>query len=309
MLLLRQVPQAGEMILCMRFVRGLREISMLVAVSCWFAAAAQNLALAQSQARPSENTARLVGILPELMRLEALAASPTPPDRWEVLWLHQRITEKVLSASLQVDATTAQIDNEIARANELRSYLSDRRDRTVNRANLLGIIVGGGLGAVGSGMQLSSSLNKTGDALGVGAGVASAGFGLVGIHAQQGRSSRFDFNSNMLAEFFDRPILEDSRYPSTIWTFLNEPAPTGPANQTRKQQLMQSWVQVRRIDSLGSTDKIERLTSQPSELLKLSIDDLEDRSAMLQDVRARISFLKRDLERLMTSLPPTAGLP
>ncbi len=33
------------------------------------------------------------------------------------------------------------------------------------------------------------------------------------------------------------------------------------------------------------------------------IDDLEDRSAMLEDVRAKISFLKRGLPALLLSLP------
>jgi len=54
---------------------------------------------------------------------------------------------------------------------------------------------------------------------------------------------------------------------------------------------------------LSNADKIARVTSEPSEMLKLSIDDLEDRAAMLQDVRARISFLKRDLGNLLASLP------
>jgi hypothetical protein len=48
------------------------------------------------------------------------------------------------------------------------------------------------------------------------------------------------------------------------------------------------------------------VTSEPSEDLKLSIDDLEDRAAMLQDVRARISYLKRDLGELLASLPTPA---
>jgi hypothetical protein len=73
--------------------------------------------------------------------------------------------------------------------------------------------------------------------------------------------------------------------------------------------MIQIWIQVERIDSLSSTDKIERVTSQPSELLKLTIDDLEDRAAMLRDVRARISFLKRDLGDLLTSLPPVTDPP
>jgi hypothetical protein len=37
--------------------------------------------------------------------------------------------------------------------------------------------------------------------------------------------------------------------------------------------------------------------------MKLTIDDFEDRGAMLADVRARISYLKRDLSELLTSLP------
>jgi Zn-dependent oligopeptidase len=73
--------------------------------------------------------------------------------------------------------------------------------------------------------------------------------------------------------------------------------------------LLQTWVQVKRIDSLASKDKIDRLTSQPSEALNLTIDDFEDRGAMLQDVRARISYLKRDLGTLLASLPAVTGQP
>jgi hypothetical protein len=250
-----------------------------------------------------EKTAQLVGVLAEVRSLQDLSASATPVDRWQVLWLHQRISEQIVAASLQVDATIAQIDNEIARANEIRGYLSDRRDRAVSRANLLSALVGGGLGATSSGLQLSSSLNKPAAAVGIGAGTASAGLAIIGIHAQPGKTSRFDFSSNMLAEFFDRPTLPDSRYPAAVWTFLNEPAPGAPSDLSRKQQLLQTWVSVRRIDSLASREKIDRLSSEPGQILQLSIDDFEDRAAMLQDVRARISFLKRDLGELMGSLP------
>jgi hypothetical protein len=263
----------------------------------------QSLTPGQPMAPSLEGTARLVGVLPELAELRKLSAGTPPTDRWQILWLHQRISERIMAASLQVDATVAQIDNEIARANEIHSFLADRRDRIVNRVNLLSVVVGGGLGAASSGLQLSSTLNKPAAGVGIGAGTLSAGLALVGIHAQKGRNSRFNFESNMLAEFFARPALPDSQYPTTIRAFLNEPAPNSPDGLTRRQQLLQTWVEVRRIDSLASTGKIDRLTSRPSEQLDLSIDDFEDRAAMLQDVRARISFLKRDLGMLVASLP------
>ena len=253
---------------------------------------------------PPESTAELIKVSSEISQLKKLSTSIIPADRWQILWLHQHISEQVMAASLQVDATLAQIDNEIARANEVRGFLADQRDHAVSRANLLSVLIGGAVGATSSGLQLSSNLTKPAAGVGIGAGTLSAGFALAGIHQEKGRSIPFDFSSNMLAEFFDRPTLPNSEYPATIWIFLNETSPIGPAGMTRKEQLLQTWVQVKRIDSLSSTDKINRLTSQPSENLHLTIDDFEDRGAMLQDVRARISFLKRDLGALLMSLPP-----
>jgi hypothetical protein len=281
-----------------------RRLLLFTLLTIPFAAETQSPKPGQPKVPSLESTAQLVGVLSELTELRKLSTSATPADRWQILWLHQHISEKAMATSLQVDATIAQIDNEISRANEVHSYLADRRDRTVNRANLLSVIVGGGLGATSSGLQLSSTLTKPAAGVGIAAGTFSASLALAGIRAQKGGSSQFDFESNMLAEFFDRPVLPDSQYPATIWTFLNESAPTSPTGVTRKQQLVQTWIQVKRIDSLASVDKIHRLTSQPSELLKLTIDDFEDRAAMLQDVRARISFLKRDLGALVASLPP-----
>ncbi len=286
-------------IIGMRFTAGLSLFTLLTIPAV---ARAQGVEPGQPKEPGFESTARLVGVLPELSELRKLGAGIANTNRWQILWLHQHISERVMATSLQVDATIAQIDNEISRANELHSYLADRRDRTVNRANLLSVIVGGGLGSTSSGLQLSSARTKPAAGVGIGAGALSATLAVFGIQAQKGRSSRFDFESNMLAEFFDRPVLPDSHYPATIWGFLNESAPNSPAITTRKQQLLQTWIQVKRIDSLASIDKIQRLTSQPSELLKLTIDDLEDRAAMLQDVRARISFLKRDLGAFVASL-------
>jgi len=271
---------------------------------CWtlcLAAWAQD-SLPRTPQEAWDGTAKLIGAEQEMTELRGLLRK-SDADRWRVLWLHQRITERVMAASLQVDATIAQIDNEIARANEVRGFLADNRDRRVTRANLLSVIIGGGLGATSSGLQLSSTLTKPAAAVGIGAGTASAGLALAGIHAQKGGTEVFDFGSNMLAEFFDRPMLADSHYPATVWTFLNAVPPEQADGATRREQLVQTWVRLKRIDSLESKEKIDHLSSEPSEGLRLTIDDYEDRAAMLEDVRARVSFLKRDLGALLGALP------
>jgi hypothetical protein len=268
-------------------------------------------ALAQSQVKKEEaetaavmRTARIIQAQPELIRLNELVRNQS--DASKIVPLRQQILEKVVAASLQVDATIAQIDNEIAQANEVRGYLSDKRDKAVSRANLLSVVSGGSLGATSSALQLPSGDNKASSIVGIAAGVLSSSLAISGIRSQKGGTRRFDFNSNMLAELFDRSTLEDSRFDSIVWSFLNDVAPTDPEGLTRKERLIQTWITLKRTDppsTAAGKNKIDRVTSQPSDGLSLTIDDLEDRSAMLEDVRAKVSFLKRDLAHVILSLP------
>jgi hypothetical protein len=46
----------------------------------------------------------LIKVSSEIQQLQKLSAATTPVDRWQILWLHQHITEQVMAASLQVDA-------------------------------------------------------------------------------------------------------------------------------------------------------------------------------------------------------------
>lgn len=267
--------------------------------------------LAQSQVKDNETeasavlrTAQIIRVLPEMNQLNELVRNKS--DASKTTPIRQVIVEKVLAASLEVDATIAQIDNEIAQSNEIRGYLSDRRDKAVNRANVLSIVSSGTLGAASAGLQLPSGENKASSIVGIAAGVLSSSLAISGIRAQKGGTRVFDFSSNMLAELLDRPALGDSRYDPIIRTFLNNVAPTDEAGLTRKERLIQTWITLKRTDPPSTPmgkSKIDRVTSQPSDKLPLTIDDLEDRSAMLEDVRAKISFLKRDLAALLLSLP------
>jgi hypothetical protein len=275
----------------------------LVAWICSTSTAAQVNNNSEAAASSVEVTARIIGVQ---RQMEQLAELPQlSPDAPQLLSIRQEIHAKVLAASLEVDATTAQIDNEIAQANELHGYLADRRDRLVNRYNLLSALIGGGTGAVSAGLQLSAGQTKPSAAIAIAGGAIAVGLAVSGIREQTRGSRVFEFDSNMLAMLFDRPAVPDSQYAPMILSFIDEIAPTDPG-LTRKQRLISTWIALKRIDppeSAAGKDKINHVTSRPSERIKLTIDDLEDRIAMLQDVRAKLSFLKRDLALLLSSLP------
>ena len=116
----------------------------------------------------------------------------------------------------------------------------------------------------------------------------------------------FDFHAGKYFRLFSEFEFGDSRYAPIVWSFLNDVAPTDEGGFTRKERLIQTWITLKRTDPPSTSagkNKIDRVTSQPSDKLPLTVDDLEDRSAMLEDVRAKISFLKRDLAALVLSLP------
>jgi uncharacterized small protein (DUF1192 family) len=254
------------------------------------------------------DTAALIGVSLEieLLRTEEKPGAKSSQQSWRILSLHQRIYERVMMASLQVDSTIASIDNEIARSTEVRGFLADKRDRDVTRANLFSALLGGGLGATSAGLQLSSKQTNGTAATGIAGGAIAAGLSLYGIHAQRGGARILNAESNMLAEFFDRPELPTSHYPAVIWAFLGQVAPTDPDHLTRRERLLRTWLELKRLDSLDSASgrtKVQHVTSMPDQHLKLTVDDLEDRIAMLQDVRAKLSYLKRDLALLLASLP------
>jgi len=229
-----------------------------------------------------------------------------PGNAAETLSLRQEILEDVMSKSLEDDATVAQIDNEIASASEFHDYLIDRRDRTINGFNLTSIAAAGTFGIVGSALQLSPHLARAGLVTGIVSGGVTSTLSLLGLKAQKGREQKLMFRSNMLARLFDRPAEQNSDYPPAVWQFITSEPAGDPDKITRQERLIRTWVEVKRIDPPGTPkgkEEIERVTNGPSDPYKLTIGDLNNRIAMLQDLRAKLLFMKRDLGLLLHGLP------
>src|SRR6185369_2310002 len=95
-------------------------------------------------------------------------------------------------------------------------------------------------------------------------------------------------------------------YPPGIIEYLRSvPPDEKDSSATRLDQLMSEWRKTGRIGDQGqpkTEKKIAMLTSSLDKKTKLSIDDINDRIAMLADVTGRVGLMKRDLAELMLSL-------
>ncbi|HEY2469997.1 MAG TPA: hypothetical protein VGI45_19425 [Terracidiphilus sp.] len=258
----------------------------------------------------ADETAHIVGLDSALQRLLALQSQrPTdvPPTLAE-LSARQELLELVQVSFLDVDSVLAELANEQSELGSIRTALQSRRDKTVNRLTTAALLTGSGLGAGVSATQFSSLGSKTqdvGDAIGIGSGAASTILSLLAARAQKGPSVRVEGTRNMLAPLLGGARVENTYYPATVLRYLQS-SPTGedPSRGTRLEQLMAEWEKAGRLSATNPamrSQQIAALTASGDPKVKLTIDQLTDRIAMLGDVRGRVSLMKRDLATIMRS--------
>ncbi len=232
----------------------------------------------------------------------SVAASP------EELTLRQFMSESVQAASLDLDGAMGTIANERGELANLQISLKASRDKTVAKLNATALITGSGIGAAVSATQfttLGSRTNNVGDGIGIGSGAASTLLAYLAVRKQHGPAGTVGNVPNMLAPLFDRPPVLNANYPPVILQYLQSVPPGEPAERgTRLEQLKAEWGASGRLDSsnpLKEQKKITVLTASAEEEVKISIDDLTDRMAMLGDVSGRMALMKRDLALLVHS--------
>ena len=256
----------------------------------------------------ADHIANLLGLTATVQRLrgiESHRSCSTPADLDE-LSLRQQILEASVSASLDADTAIAEIQNERALLMEVRTGLETRRDHAVNLLGTANLITGTGLGIAVNAMQFSNSTANLGNGLGVGSGVASTLLSIIGIRKQKGSKVPIGRVPNMLAPLFGQPSALNSYYPPSVEGYLDSAPPTGDGNTaTRLNQLKAEWQAAGRIPSSGGPaygNQLKVLTVSENSNVKLTIDNLNDRIAMLVDVSGRVGLMKRDLADLMFTL-------
>jgi hypothetical protein len=252
----------------------------------------------------AEQTAEAIGARSLYDQLRTLAAHPETTDRLELLTLQQQVLLQVTSASLQVDASAEAVDAEIAEVKELENYMSSRRDLRVSRLNMMALILGGAAGTASSAFGFTSH-DQTAAVLGVLGGAAATTLSLAGLHVSRGESRELMVQSNMLSEVFAHPSDVNNVYPKVVVSFMDTVAPNDEDGLSRQDRLIRNWVELKRIPDPKTPEghqKVDRLVSLPGQKIPQTIADLDDRQAMLYDLRVRLSYMKLDLAILLASL-------
>jgi len=219
----------------------------------------------------------------------------------QVLSLRQDLTETLLMTFLEGRQVTAELDDQVAHANELRNVLEGKRDKAVRYNNILNFTSGGALAILASGLQIGTKvgLQNTGNEFEVMAGALQAGISAYALRLVKGERFAAQVHPNMLARVFDLPDPHDDHYPPAVWAYLDDPIT--PGGLSRRDLLIKSWVKVGRIQtpSPKNMDHIRLLCGTVAQKKGTSIDLLQDRAAMLVDLRAVVMEESKELLEIM----------
>ncbi len=258
----------------------------------------------------SRQTAQILGLDSKMRKLRALQSQrlSNSSATLEEISLRQELLESVQASFLEVDSVIAELTNEQSELGTLRTSLQSRRDKTVSRLTSAALITGSGLGVAVSATQfttLSNTTQNVGNGIGIGSGAASTILSVLAARRQRGPNGSVADTPNMLAPLLGGTPVLNTYYPPAILQYLQSvPVGQDPGQGTRLQQLMAGWDKAGRLsaaDSEKRRQKVAVLTSSGNSNVKVSIDDLTDRMAMLGDLRGRVSLMKRDLAVLMRS--------
>lgn len=255
--------------------------------------------------------ARIINVEPAIVRLSRLTStkdlSADPGAALEGLLLRQQITDAVVAASLNVDSVLDEIEYERQQTEELRNVLRSQRDRAIGTTNVAVLAVGTGLGIVSGLLQFSKTTSSVGNAIGFAAGGISTLFSIRSFRQVQGGKRPPWVLPNMLAAFLGQPEGQHNHYPDDIWAYLNGVPPGEASQASRREQMLAEWVAEGRIgilDSPQSKRTIMLLTSTDATDKNLKTELLNERAAMLADLRNRVSLMKHDLRDLIRGLRP-----
>lgn len=132
--------------------------------------------------REDKNNKRcVIGLIQQLGAISA--ADRCGSRAAEALLLRQEINDLIVTASLEVDGFTSEIDSEVGQIRAVHDDLSDKRDDAVSES-ALGSAVGTGGGAAGSALALASKTATAGSWVGAIFGGVGAIFGFRGWYQQ-----------------------------------------------------------------------------------------------------------------------------
>lgn len=237
---------------------------------------------------------------------KASRLSPEDPEAIKIILLRQEINETITAAFLELRVLIAHLDKESTSYTALRNYLEDKRDRAIRLNSITNFLATGTMSMVANGFQIppGETPETIGAIIGTVSGALSTGISAWALRLSGGTKVAAQGQANMLSKMFDIEADKDHDYPPEVWRFVTDKSPDEDG-LSRKDALIKRWIELKRIKGIKSEVDKKRLQLLCNAVVQdrsVDIDLLEDRSAMLADVKAMVSLMFEELLELIRAI-------
>ncbi len=242
------------------------------------------------------DTSRAIGVLPELAVIAR--ASERALSSEQMLMARQVLMERIMLTMLDVASVTGEIDCENERSAQLRDQLRKSEEQRLRSLTVAGLVLGAATAIVSGGIALYSPDAAAANVVNVIGGTAQAGTGFATLsHAPRGELRH---ERNLMTDLWTGKSASDM-FPPSVWRFLNEVEDQQTGTLLR-QRLIDQWKAGDRLGPGGSDEEQQRAALIFGQGGEYTIEDLQARDAMLDQLEATVKLLYQDLALLLREL-------
>jgi hypothetical protein len=246
--------------------------------------------------RTAVDTSRAIGVLPELAAI--VTARERGLSSEQMLMARQVLMERIMLTMLDVASVTGEIDCENERSAQLRDQLRKSEEQRLRSLTVAGLVLGAATAILSGGIALYSPDAASANVVNVVGGTAQAGTGFATLsHAPKG-ALRHD--RNLLADLWTGKPGSDM-FPASVWRFLNE-VEDHQSGTLLRQRLIEQWKAGERLGPSGSDEERQRVELIFGQGGEYTIEDLQARDAILDQLEATVKLLYQDLALLLREL-------
>ncbi len=247
------------------------------------------------------------GIYDKIENLDRVAAqfkaTQSTQDTLNYLLAKQKLTEELADLGYDVRRCTNAVDREIAMNSSKAAYLTELRDKAIRLNTYADFLAGGLTGILSGALELGDVSRFSYSTIDVVEGAAQAGLSAYAYKAEHSGDRTQGAMPNVLAAVID-PARQHIAYPDSVRTFLNSPAVAGDATTSRIKSMLARWERLNFClthtgrHRLKGGHRLKHITGTHTEDATATIDLLEDRTAMLQDLRAEVTLMDEAVDEL-----------